>query len=88
MIFSEEQFKALEPFEQHFETAIKSRYAKYPGSNAVHNIHQIYTEATKKAIRLNVSCSTCIFRLLVDCGELYFKDKQERAAKPKRTKKK
>lgn len=87
MIFSEEQFKALEPFEQHFETAIVSRYAKYPGSNAVHKIHQIYTEVSKNPTRLNASCSTCIFRLLVDCGELYFKDKEERAAKPKRKKK-
>ena len=92
MTFTTEQFKALEPYEQHFSTAIRSRYARYPGSNGVHLIHQIYTDATKQSIRLNASCSSCIFRLLVDCGTIYFKDKQEleqmKEVKPKRTRKK
>lgn len=92
MILTAEQIKALEPYEQHFKTAIKSRYARYPGSQGVHLIHQIYTSATKRAMRLNTSCSTCIFRLLVDCGTLYFKDKEEleksQEVKPKRTRKK
>ena len=77
MILTAEQIKALEPYEQYFTTAILSKYARYPGSHGVHLIHQIYTAATKRAIRLNSSCSTCIFRLLVDCGTLYFKDKEE-----------
>ena len=92
MILSAEQIKALEPYEQHFITAIRSKYARYPGAHGVHLIHQIYTEATKKGIRLNSSCSSCIFRLLVECGTLYFKDKEEleksKEVKPKRTRKK
>ena len=92
MTLTAEQIKALEPYEQHFTTAIRSKYARYPGSHGIHLIHQIYTTATKRAIRLNTSCSTCIFRLLVDCGTLYFKDKEEleksQEVKPKRTKKK
>lgn len=92
MIFTEQQFKTLEPFEQHFNTAIKSKYARYPGASAIHTIHQIYSEATNTRIQLNASCSSCIFRLLVDCGTLYFKDKQEleqiQEVKPKRTRKK
>ena len=92
MTFTEEQLKSLEPYEQHFTTAIRSRYARYPGSNGVQLIHRIYSEATKTAIKLNASCSTCIFRLLVECGEIYFKDKQEleqtKESKPKRIRKK
>ena len=92
MVFSAEQIKALEAYEQYFKTAINSRYARYPGSHGVHLIHQIYTDATKRAIRLNTSCSSCIFRLLVDCGTLYFMDKEElekaQEVKLKRTRKK
>ena len=93
MTLTAEQIKALEPYEQYFITAIKSKYARYPGAHGVHLIHHIYTEATKKGIRLNSSCSSCIFRLLVECGTIYFKDKEEleksrEEAKPKRTRKK
>lgn len=92
MILTEEQLKTLEPYEQHFTTAIRSRYARYPGGHGVQVIHQIYSEATKTATKLNASCSSCIFRLLVDCGTIYFKDKQEleqmKESKPKRTRKK
>ena len=93
MKLTKEQIKILEPFEQHFTTAIRSKYARYPGASAVHTIHQIYSEATNTRVQLNASCSSCIFRLLVDCGTLYFKDKQEleqiqEKEKPKRTRKK
>ena len=92
MRLTEDQLKALEPYEKHFTTAIRSRYARYPGENGVKTIHSIYTAVTKQSIRLNASCSSCVFRLLVDCGTLYFKDKEEletsQENKPKRTRKK
>ena len=92
MIFNAEQLKALEPYEKHFETAIRSRYARYPGVNGVRIIHGIYATAVKTAPALHASCSSCIFRLLTDVGTLYFKDKEEleksQEVKPKRTRKK
>jgi hypothetical protein len=92
MTFTAEQLKALEPYEQHFNTAIRSRYARYPGQNGVRFIHQIYSSVVKNATRLNASCSSCIFRLLTEAGTLYFKDKEElerqTEVKPKRTRKK
>lgn len=89
MTFTAEQLKALEPYEQHFTTAIRSKYARYPGVNGVRIIHGIYATAVKTAPALHASCSSCIFRLLTDVGTLYFKDKEEMAlaAKPKRKKK-
>lgn len=89
MTFTVEQLKALEPYEQHFTTAIRSKYARYPGINGVRIIHGIYATAVKTAPALHASCSSCIFRLLTDVGTLYFKDKEEMAlaAKPKRKKK-
>lgn len=91
MTFTAEQLKALEPYEQHFNTAIRSRYARYPGQNGVQTIHQIYSSVVKNTPRLNASCSSCIFRLLTEVGTLYFKDKEEmdkQIEKPKRTRKK
>lgn len=90
---TKEQLKTLEPYEQHFTTAIRSRYARYPGSHALQEIHQVYSEVSKNSLPLNTSCSSCVFRLLVDCGTIYFKDKQEleqiqEEVKPKRTRKK
>lgn len=92
MVFNKEQIEVLSQYEQHFTTAIRSRYSRYPGQTGVHTIHRIFTEATGKSMPLNTSCSSCVFRLLVDCGTLYFKDKEEleRLAneKPKKTRKK
>ena len=90
MKLTTEQLKALEPYEKHFTTAIRSKYAMYPGATGITKIHEIYSSVVANAPRLNTSCSTCIFRLLVDCGTIYFNDKAEQMAaeKPKRTKKK
>lgn len=93
MTFTAEQLKALEPYEQHFTTAIRSRYARYPGVNGVRIIHGIYAAAVKTAPALHSSCSSCIFRLLTEVGTLYFKDKEElerqqTEQKPKKTRKK
>ena len=93
MQLTKKQLKTLEQWDQHFTTAIHSKYASYPGASAVHTIHKIYCEATNTRRQLNASCSSCIFRLLVDMGNIYFKDKQEfeqqmQEVKPKRTRKK
>lgn len=92
MTFTNEQMGTLEKYERHFRTAIGSRYAVYPGSQGVTAIHEIYCSATGRKERLNASCSSCIFRLLVDCGTIYFKDKAEleqlKNNKPKKTRKK
>lgn len=71
-----EQVKALEPFENFFLTAMRSGYARYPGEVGIKTIHKVYCEVSKTNPRLNTGCSSCIFRLLVDCGKLYFEAKQ------------
>lgn len=92
MTFTTEQIKALEPYEKHFTTALRSRYARYPGVNGVRIIHGIYAAAVKGVRSVNTSCSSCIFRLLTDVGTLYFKDKEEiekqNEVKPKKIRKK
>lgn len=84
-----EQYDALAPYESYFKTAIYSQYAKYCGLSGMQTIHRVYCEITGTNTKLNASCSSCIFNLLVDCGRLYLAEKERRAKeeKPKRKRK-
>lgn len=77
MRLTQEQIKELEPFEHHFTTAIRSRYARYPGQMALQKIHAIYSSVVPTAPKLNTSCSQCVFRLILDTATIYFADKEE-----------
>lgn len=88
MTFTEEQFKTLSKYEEHFNTAVNADWSRYPGSVALDEIHSIYCFVTGDTRRNNKSCSHCILNLLKDCGKLYFQDKEERSQiKPKKTRK-
>lgn len=83
MKFNDEQFEALAPYEKYFDTAVHSSFASYPGDAALTLIHETYTAATRDRRRLNKSCSACIVALLRDCGRIWFRDRDERAAAAK-----
>ena len=78
MRLTDEQFQTLSKCEEQFRTAVKSRWARFPGTSAMHVIHNIKTQVTGHASRLNTSCSTCVLRLLTEMGNIYFADKAER----------
>ena len=78
MRLTEEQYKTLSQYESQFKTAINAKWARFPGTAALHEIHRIQFEVTKKKTALNTSCSTCVLRLLTDMGNIYFADKAER----------
>ena len=78
MRLTDEQFQTLSKYEEQFRTAVKSRWARFPGTAAMHVIHNIKTQVTGHASRLNTSCSTCVLRLLTEMGNIYFADKAER----------
>ena len=77
MKLTKEQLEALAPYEQHFETAVRSRWARYPGTDAMRLIHRIYCDVTGAKIRLNTSCGVCRLNLLRGLGKIYFEDKAE-----------
>lgn len=81
MRLTDEQFQILSQYETQFRTAVKARWARFPGTAALHEIHKIQFEVTKKKTALNTSCSTCVLRLLTDMGHIYFADKAEREEK-------
>lgn len=83
MRLTDEQFQILSQYETQFRTAVKARWARFPGTAALHEIHRIQFEVTKKKTALNTSCSTCVLRLLTDMGHIYFADKAERESQRK-----
>ena len=78
MRLTDEQFQTLSKYEDQFRTAVKSRWARFPGTSAIHVIHNIKNQVTGHASALNTSCSTCVLRLLTEMGNIYFADKAER----------
>lgn len=78
MRLTDEQFQTLSKYEDQFRTAVKSRWARFPGTSAMHVIHNIKNQVTGHASTLNTSCSTCVLRLLTEMGNIYFADKAER----------
>ena len=85
MTYTKDQMEALSPYEEHFITAVRARWCRYPGQDALRRIHQIFTSATGDRRRLNSSCGVCILHLMRDAGTAYLKDKEElaRAEEPK-----
>ena len=77
MTFTEEQLKALSPWEDNFNTAVNAQWARNPGRDGLRVIYDIFTSVTGDKRRFNDNCSHCILSLLQDCGSIYFKDKEE-----------
>ena len=76
---TKEQVKILSAYEQHFETAVKSSWSRYPGVVALQEIHRIMQDVTGAKIPLNTNCQSCVLKLLQDCGRLYFQAKSAKA---------
>ena len=72
---TKEQVKILSAYEQHFETAVKSSWSRYPGVVALQEIHRVMQDVTGAKIQLNTNCQSCVLKLLQDCGRLYFQAK-------------
>lgn len=80
MIYTDEQFKALCPYEADFDRSMKSRFAHNPGRAALKLITDIHREATGERLPVNFSCSGCILEILRTVGKAFFADQKEREA--------
>lgn len=74
MRLNNEQYKALQPYEEHFKTMVRSKWARHPGSAALDIIHSVYVQVTGIKQKLNKGCSHCIMRLLSDMGRIFLTD--------------
>ena len=75
MNLTEEEYRALAPYERHFSTAVNARWTRNPGREALTLMQDIYNRVTGKPFRLNYGCGTCILHLVQDCGRLWLADK-------------
>ena len=82
MIYTEEQFQALAPFEGYFRTATRSGYAGYVGFKNAERIDRIIHDAglSTSNVRTNYACASCVLRILRVAGKAYFQDKEARIA--------
>lgn len=78
MILTEEEFKALEPYEKNMGTAVRASWASNPGSSALDLMQTVYGRVSGTAKKINKGCGTCILNLLKDVGRIYFADKEEK----------
>lgn len=81
MRLTDEQFQTLSQYETQLRTAVRSRWARFPGASAMVKIHKVHNEVFKRKTVLNSSCSSCVLRLLTEIGTVYFADKAEREQK-------
>lgn len=84
---TDEQFNILSKWEDNFRTALRSQWARHPGSSALLQIHQIYSALTGTSFRLNTTCQSCVLQELQRVGKLYFAEKEIRAEKQAQTEK-
>lgn len=78
MRLTDDQFIALSKYETQLRTAVKSRWARFPGTASLVEIHRIQEDVYGRKTSLNTSCSSCVLRLLTEMGNIYFADKEER----------
>lgn len=78
MRLTDEQFAAMQPYENHFRTAVKASWSRNPGMSALDLIHDTYVKVTGDKVPLNKGCSHCVLRLLTDMGMIYLADLEER----------
>lgn len=81
MTFTKEQLAALAPYEEHFRTALRSKWARNPGREGLQVIHATLAAATGDRRGSAYNCASCILRLLHDVGTLYYADLEELSAK-------
>lgn len=79
MRLTETEFKSLEPYQEHFKTAIKAQWARHPGTSALDLMQTILSRVTGVKQNINMGCSHCVMRLLKELGTIYFADQQERS---------
>ena len=78
MRLTEEQFKALAPYEKHFDSAVNHRWTRFPGGAALDLIHDILHQVTGLNMPLNKCCSHCILELMTEMGKIFLADREER----------
>lgn len=74
---TDEQFQALQPYEDLFEKVLARQAAKYPGRAAVEQMLSVIRTALPR-YKTNLNCGTCVNHLIADAGRMYLGEKKLR----------
>lgn len=81
MRLSDEQFKALEPYDKNFFTMVKADYSSNVDPRGIATILKIWNDLTGQRRVVCNSCANSQGNLLRDMGKIYLADKEERENK-------
>ncbi len=76
-MMTDEQFKALAPYEDLFDKVLHNQPGKYPGRAVVEMMLSVIRTALPR-YKTNLNCGTCVKHLIQDAGRMYFGEKKTR----------
>ena len=88
-MFNKEQIKALEPYEEYFESATIANYVRNIPGEKITTIKEIWEKASGEQVREKLTCGACLLNFMKRVGQNYYNDKktiQKRNGKKKEPK--
>lgn len=76
ILFTDEQFYALAPYEEYFRTALYSQYIRGLSRQQIDDISKHY-KAAGGTTQVNASCSVCIYEFVREVADPWFAKRLE-----------
>lgn len=74
-MFNKEQIKALQPYEEYFESATVANYVRNIPGDKITAIKTIWEEASGEKVKEKLTCGACLLTFMKRVGQNYYKDK-------------
>lgn len=76
-MFNKEQIKALQPYEEYFESATIANYVRNIPSDKIQIIKDTWEKASGEKVKEKLTCGACLLNFMKRVGQNYYKDKKE-----------
>lgn len=75
-MFNKDQIKALQPYEEYFESATIANYVRNIPGEKISIIKQTWEEASGEKVKEKLTCGACLLNFMKRVGQNYYKDKK------------
>lgn len=75
-MFNKDQIKALQPYEEYFESATIANYVRNIPGEKIAIIKQTWEEASGEKVKEKLTCGACLLNFMKRVGQNYYKDKK------------
>lgn len=75
-MFNKDQIKALQPYEEYFESATIANYVRNIPGDKIQIIKQTWEEASGEKVKEKLTCGACLLNFMKRVGQNYYKDKK------------